>query len=214
MEEITCGEKVLLSGGTDGPPTTPSGTRKDRIVLAQLNVTRDTTKFVNGAFVGARDVFEFDPGVRIGSDLQFFSCYQVSSTQFIQLKDVEEGAGKVPPPVLVLHGHFGGSVGDHRRYDAFTLGGPYSLRGYNRGRISAARSILELATELRIPVKKSYVYGFAEIGLDLGSSMEVQRRIAHGFSYGVGAKVGLVSAEYSVKHNSGTGALFFRFGDS
>ena len=84
--------------------------------------------------------------MRIGSDLQFFSCYQVSSTQFIQLKDVEEGAGKVPPPVLVLHGHFGGSVGDHRRYDAFTLGGPYSLRGYNRSRISAARSILEVCT--------------------------------------------------------------------
>lgn len=57
---------------------------------------------------------------------------------------MEEGAGKPPPPVLVLHGHYGGCVGDLPSYDAFTLGGPYSVRGYNMGEIGAARNILEV----------------------------------------------------------------------
>lgn len=73
-------------------------------------------------------------------------------TRFIQLKEVEEGAGKPPPPVLVLHGHYGGCVGDLPSYDAFTLGGPYSVRGYNMGEIGAARNILEVHTPFFFPV--------------------------------------------------------------
>lgn len=79
---------------------------------------------------------------------------------------------------------------------------------------------LQVAAELRIPVRNTHVYLFAEHGNDLGSSKdvkgnptEVYRRMGQGSSYGVGAKLGLVRAEYAVDHNSGTGALFFRFGE-
>lgn len=64
------------------------------------------------------------------------------------------------------------------------------------------------------------MYGFAEHGNDLGSSKdvkgnptEVYRWTGQGSSYGVGAKFGLVRAEYVIDHNSGTGALFFWFGE-
>ncbi|KAL3518153.1 hypothetical protein ACH5RR_020742 [Cinchona calisaya] len=216
------GQRVLPSGGisADGPPTTLSGTGIDRMVFAQANITRDNTKFVNGAIVGERNMFQLDQGLGIGSKFPFFNRHQLTVTQFIQLKEVEEGAGKAPPPVLVLHGHYGGCVGDLPSYDAFTLGGPYSVRGYNMGEIGAARNILELAAELRVPVRNTHVYAFAEHGNDLGSSKdvkgnptEVYRRMGQGSSYGVGVKLGLVRAEYAVDHNSGTGALFFRFGD-
>lgn len=81
----------------------------------------------------------------MGSKFPFFNRHQLTSTRFIQLKEVdEEGAGKPPPPVLVLHGHYGGCVGDLPSYDAFTLGGPYSVRGYNMGEIGVARNILEV----------------------------------------------------------------------
>ncbi len=79
---------------------------------------------------------------------------------------------------------------------------------------------LQLAAELRIPVKGTHVYAFAEHGNDLGSSKdvkgnptEVYRRLGHVSSYGAGVKLGLVRAEYAVDHNSGTGAFFFRFGE-
>ncbi|GKV08071.1 hypothetical protein SLEP1_g19753 [Rubroshorea leprosula] len=232
MEEITTrdesshisahGQRVLPSGGisADGPPTTLSGTGVDRMAFLQANITRDNTKFVNGAVVGGRNVFQVDQGLGIGSKFPFFNRHQLTITQFIPLKLVEEGAGKPPPPVLVLHGHYGGCVGDLPSYDAFTLGGPYSVRGYNMGELGAARNILELGAEIRIPVRNTHVYAFAEHGNDLGSSKdvkgnptEVYRRMGHGSSYGVGIKLGLVRAEYAVDHNNGTGALFFRFGE-
>ncbi|XP_073054790.1 protein TOC75-3, chloroplastic-like [Primulina eburnea] len=232
MEEITTrdesshisanGQRVLPSGGVsaDGPPTTLSGTGVDHVAFLQANITRDNTKFLNGAIVGERNVFQLDQGLGIGSKFPFFNRHQLTVTQFLQLKQVEEGAGKPPPPVLVLHGHYGGCVGDLPSYDAFTLGGPYSVRGYNMGELGAARNILELAAELRIPVRNTHAYVFAEHGNDLGSSKDlkgnptaVYRRMGHGSSYGAGLKLGLVRAEYAVDVNSGTGAIFFRFGE-
>ncbi|KAK7312456.1 hypothetical protein VNO77_36330 [Canavalia gladiata] len=232
MEEITTrdesnhicanGQRVLPSGGisVDGPPTTLSGTGIDRMAFFQANITRDNTMFVNGAVVGERNVFQVDQGLGIGSRFPFFNRHQLTLTRFFQLRSVEEGAGKPPPPVLVLHGHYGGCVGDLPSYDAFTLGGPYSVRGYNMGEIGAARNILELAAELRVPIKGTHVFAFAEHGNDLGSSKnvkgnptEIYRRMGYGSSYGAGLKLGLVRAEYAVDHNSGTGAIFFRFGE-
>ncbi|XP_038980013.1 protein TOC75-3, chloroplastic-like isoform X1 [Phoenix dactylifera] len=232
MEEITTrdetssicthGARALPTGGLsmDGPPTTLSGTGIDHMAFAQANITRDNTKFVNGAVVGERDVFQLDQGLGIGSKFPFFNRHQLTVTRFIPLKQAEEGAGKPPPPVLVLHGHYGGCVGDLPSYDAFTLGGPYSVRGYNMGELGACRNILELAAELRIPVRNTHVYAFAEHGNDLGSSKDVKgnpteffRRAGHGSSYGAGVKLGLVRAEYAVDHNAGTGAIFFRFGE-
>ncbi|KAJ8559517.1 hypothetical protein K7X08_003575 [Anisodus acutangulus] len=232
MEEITTrdesshisahGQRVLPSGGisADGPPTTLSETGIDRMAFLQANITRDNTKFVNGTIVGERNAFQVDQGIGVGSKFPFFNRHQLTMTRFVQLKQVEEGAGKAPPPVLVLHGHYGGCVGDLPSYDAFTLGGPYSVRGYNMGEIGAARNIVELAVELRIPVRNTHVYAFVEHGSDLGTSKdvkgnptEVYRRMGHGSSYGAGVKLGLVRAEYAVDHNSGTGAIFFRFGE-
>ncbi|CAL9191102.1 protein TOC75-3, chloroplastic-like [Musa acuminata AAA Group] len=232
MEEITprdetssiCthGARALPSGGLsmDGPPTTLSGIGVDRMAFAQANVTRDNTKFLNGAIVGERDVFQVDQGLGIGSNFPFFNRHQLTLTRFIPLKQVEEGVDKSAPPVLVLHGHYGGCVGDLASYDAFTLGGPYSVRGYNMGELGACRNILELAAELRIPIKKTHVYLFAEHGNDLGSSKDVKgnpteffRRAGHGSSYGAGLKLGMVRAEYAVDHNTDTGAVFLRFGE-
>ncbi|KAH9622618.1 hypothetical protein KSS87_019249 [Heliosperma pusillum] len=216
------GQRVLPSGGisADGPPTTLSDTGVDQMVFAQANLTRDNTKFVNGAIVGERNVFQVDQGLGIGSKFPIFNRHQLTLTKFLQLKEVEEGAGKPPPPVLVLHGHYGGCVGDLPSYDAFTLGGPYSVRGYNMGELGAARNILEVAAELRIPVRNTHVYAFVEHGNDLGSSKdvkgnptEVYRRVGQGSSYGAGVKLGLVRAEYALDHNSGTGTVFFRFGE-
>lgn len=53
-------------------------------------------------------------------------------------------------------------------YDAFTLGGPYSVRGFNVGELAACRRFLEGAVELRVPVFGRQVYAFLEHGTDLG----------------------------------------------
>ena len=54
-------------------------------------------------------------------------------------------------------------------YDAFTLGGPYSVRGFNVGELAACRRFLEAAVELRVPLFGRQVYAFMEHGNDLGA---------------------------------------------
>ncbi|KAH7306402.1 hypothetical protein KP509_22G009500 [Ceratopteris richardii] len=218
----TNGCRTLPSGAfsMDGPPTTLSGTGMDRVGFFQANITRDTTSFKNGTPVGARYIFQVDQGLCVGSKHPLFNRHQFTATHFVQLKKVEEGAKIGPPSVLVLHGRYGGCIGDLAAYDAFTLGGPYSVRGYNMGELGACRRILELAGELRLPILKTHTYGFVEYGTDLGSSKDVRgnpteyfRRAGGGMSYGVGVKLGLIRAEYAQDCNTGSGALFVRFGE-
>ncbi|KAL2501814.1 Protein TOC75-3 [Forsythia ovata] len=154
--------------------------------------------------IGERNVFQFDQGLGIGSKFPFFNRHKLTMTKFCPLKQVEEG-----------NGLYGGCVGDLPNHEALTLGGPYSVRGYDTGELGVARHKLELAAEVRIPVKNTYVYAFAEHGNDLGSSVSVQgnptkayMRNGHGSSYGVGVKLGQVRAEYAIDHNSRRGTVF------
>ncbi|WVZ66444.1 hypothetical protein U9M48_015657 [Paspalum notatum var. saurae] len=222
----THGSRVLPSGvlNMDGPPTTFSGTGVDRMAFLQANITRDNTEFVNGAAIGDRTIFQLDQGLGIGSKNPFFNRHQLSVTKFINLNKQQKGAGEPPPAVLTLHGRYAGCVGDLSSYDAFALGGPHSVRGYNIGELGASRNLLEIATEVRVPItvknRQTQVYAFAEHGTDLGSSKDVKgnpteffRRAGSGSSYGVGVKLGAVRAEYAVDHNAGTGAFFLRFGE-
>jgi IAP75 family protein translocase len=218
----TNGARALPSGALtmDGPPTSHSDTGIDRVAFLQGNFTHDNTRFVNGTPVGARDIFQVDQGLGIGSKFPFFNRHQVTLTRFIQLQQEDQQDSEKPPLVAVVHGRYGGCIGDLASYDAFTLGGPYSVRGYNMGELGAARNFLELAAEIRVPVRKTHTYGFVEYGTDLGSSKDVRgnpteffRRAGHGASYGVGVKLGTVRAEYARDCNAGTGTIFVRFGE-
>ena len=233
LEEITtrdesgsvcaAGAKALPSGmlSVDGPPTTHSGTGTDRILLFQGGLTRDTTYFLNGVLIGARDIVQVDQSVGLGTGFPIYNRHQFSATRFLQLLPVPKRSA-MPPPVLVLHGRYAGVIGNLASYDAFTLGGPYSCRGYNVGELGAARRVLEAAAELRVPVPvlKTHAYAFFELCTDLGSSKEVAgnpteyyRRAGGGTSSGAGLKLGAVRAEWVRDNNQGTGTLFVRFGE-
>ena len=69
-----------------------------------------------------------DQGLLVGTGRPFFNRHTASLTRFLQLKPPARGSSQ-PPPVLVLHGRYGGSLGDMASYDYFILGGPYSVRG-------------------------------------------------------------------------------------
>jgi outer membrane protein assembly factor BamA len=87
---------------------------------------------------------QLDQGLGIGSKNPFFNRHQLTLTKFINLNKQEKGVGKPLPAVLVLHGHYAGCVGDLPSYDAFALGGPYSVRGFSNGELGASRNILEV----------------------------------------------------------------------
>jgi outer membrane protein assembly factor BamA len=56
-----------------------------------------------------------------------------------QLTDDDVWLKRKAPNTLVLHGRAGNCVGDMASYDYFTLGGPYSVRGYSPGELGACR---------------------------------------------------------------------------
>jgi len=185
----------------------------------QGNLTRDTTYFVNGSVVGARDIFQVDQGLGIGSTSPFFNRHLATFTRFIKLQSPKPNSAS-PPMVAVAHARYGGCIGDVASYDYFTIGGPHSIRGYNVGEVAACRKFVEVSGELRVPVAGQQVYGFYEFGSDLGSSKELRgnpteyfRRAGSGVSWGGGLKLGPVRVEYAKDCNAGKGNFFLRFGE-
>ncbi|KAK6160578.1 hypothetical protein DH2020_003959 [Rehmannia glutinosa] len=146
------GDRVSFNGQIrgNGPPTTLSGTGVDRMAFLQANLTRDNTRFVNEAIVGERDVFQVDQGLGIGTKFAFFNRMKMSATRFIPLRKVKEDKGNAEPPVLVLHGLYANCVGDLPNHEAFTIGGPHSVRGYNVGEIGHQE------VNLRLPLRFEY----------------------------------------------------------
>lgn len=233
LEEITTrddsgaicshGSKHLPNGAVsvDGPQTTHSETGTDRVVFLQGSNARDTTKFVNGTQIGSRDIIQFEQSVGVGSGFPMFNRFTTEHTRFMQLLP-EAKKTALPPPVLVLHAKFGHIIGNCSSYDAFTLGGPHSCRGYSVGELGASRSLLEHALELRVPIPYVNTHGFLfwEGCTDMGSSMKVvgnpteyYRRAGRGSSHGIGAKFGPVRVEWCSDNNQGTASTFIRFGE-
>eukprot|EP00884_Botryococcus_braunii_P006606 jgi/Botrbrau1/15947/Bobra.0260s0008.1 len=218
---VTHGAKMTPLGvlAEDGPPTTLGDTGVDTVAFLQGSVTRDNTYLLNGTPVGGRDIFLVDQGLGLGTAFPFFNRHQISATRFLPLL-MPKATSSNPPPVLVLHGRYGGIVGDLASYDTFTLGGPHSVRGFSVGEVGAARRFLEGAVELRLSYKDVMFYGFAEGVTDLGSSKEVRgnptqyfNRPGIGHSLGAGVKVGGIRAEYVSESTTGRSSIFVRFGE-
>ncbi|KAJ9504829.1 hypothetical protein QJQ45_005429 [Haematococcus lacustris] len=143
------------------------------------------------------------------------------------LSDEDVWAKRKAPNTLVLHARAGNCIGDMASYDYFSLGGPYSVRGYSYGELGASRRFLETAAEVRLPLKNlrqglpGTAYAFTEWATDLGASRalegnptEYYRKPGRGMSYGLGLKVlGACRVEYARDCNAGTGSMFVNWGE-
>jgi outer membrane protein assembly factor BamA len=162
---------------------------------------------------------QVDQGLGLGTKSPLFNRMTADLTRFVQLRAPPAGS-KNPPITLVAHARLGNTIGDLPTYDAFLLGGPYSVRGYNIGELAACRRFVEGAVEVRVPVKGKQLYAFAEAGSDLESSKEVAgnptqyyRRVGRGSSIGGGVKFGALRAEAAKDNNKGKWNLFLAYGD-
>ena len=96
---------------------------------------------------------QVDQGFGLGNGAPIFNRHQVSCTRFLQLPILRPIPGSTAPPAsLILHGRYGGCIGDLASYDCFTLGGPHSVRGFNVGELATCRRFLEGSAEVRLPV--------------------------------------------------------------
>lgn len=98
-------------------------------------------------------------GKSVGLSGGLYNRMQASFTKFMQIPGLPKltnddvWVDRKAPNTLVLHTRAGNCIGDMASYDYFTLGGPYSVRGYSPGELGACRRFVEAAAEVRMPLK-------------------------------------------------------------
>lgn len=125
---------------------------------------------------------------------------------------------------LAFNVQAGTAVGDLPPYEAFSLGGSNSVRGYGEGELGTGRSFAQLSTEYRFPVF-SVVGGalFFDAASDLGTANTVlgrpgtlREKPGSGFGYGLGVRVqtplGPIRVDYGF-NNEGDSRLHFGIGE-
>ena len=105
-------------------------------------------------------------------------------------------------------------------YEAFTLGGSNSIRGYEEGALTSGRSYVQASVEYRFPVF-SVVSGalFFDVGSDLGTTTrpaEVLNKNGTGYGYGLGVRVqsplGPIRIDYGI-NDDGDSRINFGIGE-
>jgi hypothetical protein len=144
---------------SNAPPTTISNSGSDSVVSVQGDIVVDDTTFKRGCLIGARDIFTVNQGI----GFSFFNCFTASMTRFTPIPLPQSLERKLPLS-LVLHGKVGNSIGDVASYNYFTLGGPFSCRGFDTGELGSSRRFIEIAAEARYPLNiiNGQIFSFLE----------------------------------------------------
>ena len=128
------------------------------------------------------------------------------------------------PQTLAFNVQGGTVIGDLPPYEAFSLGGTDSVRGYGAGELASGRSFLQATVEYRFPVF-SIVGGalFLDMGTDLGTADDVPGEPGElldkpgtGFGYGAGVRVqsplGQIRVDYAI-NDEGESRIHFGIGE-
>lgn len=128
------------------------------------------------------------------------------------------------PQTLAFNVQGGTILGDLPPYEAFSLGGTDSVRGYDAGDLGSGRSFLQATVEYRFPLF-SIVGGalFFDVGTDLGTGRDVpgdpagiRDKPGSGFGYGAGVRVqsplGQIRIDYAI-NDQGDNRVHFGIGE-
>ncbi|MBD2448838.1 BamA/TamA family outer membrane protein [Nostoc sp. FACHB-152] len=198
-------------------PLSFSGTGQDDLLLLQLGTQRDRRNNALQPTSGSFLRFGVDQSVPIGQGNIFLTRLRGSYSQYIpvQLTNFTKG-----PQTLAFNLQGGTVVGDLPPYEAFTLGGSNSVRGYEEGTLASGRSYVQASVEYRFPVF-SIVSGalFFDVGSDLGSSTraaEILNKNGSGYGYGLGVRVqsplGPIRIDYGI-NDDGDSRINFGIGE-
>jgi outer membrane protein insertion porin family len=198
-------------------PLTQSGDGEDDLLLFQLSTQRDRRNNplqpTNGSYLR----LGVDQSVPIGQGNIFLTRLRGSYSQYFPVKLT--GFGK-KPETLAINLQAGTILGDLPPYEAFTLGGSNSVRGYDEGRLGSSRSYVQASLEYRFPVF-SVVSGalFFDYGTDLGTSTraaDILNKNGSGYGYGLGVRVqsplGPIRIDYGI-NDDGDSRINFGIGE-
>ncbi|BAZ52660.1 surface antigen D15 domain-containing protein [Nostoc sp. NIES-4103] len=185
-------EELILDSNNQ-PQTVPlslSGEGQDDLLLLQLGAQRDRRNNPLQPTSGSYLRFGVDQSVPIGLGSIFLTRLRGSYSQYLPVNFLSLTKG---PQTLAFNLQGGTILGDLPPYEAFTLGGSNSVRGYEEGGLSSGRSYVQASVEYRFPVF-SVVSGalFFDVGSDLGTTTraaEVLNKNGTGYGYGIGVRV-------------------------
>ena len=211
---IANGTLIPQIGGRD---LSFSKTGQDDLLMVQLGLTQDLRNNFTDPTQGSLLKLGVDQSVPIGLGNILMTRARVSYSQYVPVKLVNFTPGS---QALVFNVQGGTIVGDLPPYEAFSLGGSTSVRGYEDGDIGSGRSYFQATAEYRFPLISIVGGGiFADYGSDLGSGSSVpgdpaglRGKPGNGFGYGAGIRInspiGPIRIDYALNNLSQTRIQF------
>ena len=198
-----------------------SGDDADDLLTFQLGAQRDLRNDLLKPTRGSFLRFGLEQSVPIGSGNILLNRLRGSYSQFFPVNFTQFTDG---PETLAFNVQAGTVLGDLPPYEAFSLGGSNSVRGYGEGELGSGRSFFLATAEYRFPLF-SIIGGalFFDFGTDLGTAGNVPGNPAGlldkpgtGITYGVGVRVnsplGPLRLDYGF-NDEGDGRLQFGIGE-
>jgi outer membrane protein insertion porin family len=193
----------------------------DDLFTLQFGATRDLRNSVQQPTSGSLLRLGADQWLPLGSGSILGTRLRGSYSYFIPVSLINFSEG---PQAIALNVQAGTVIGDLPPYEAFSIGGSNSVRGYDEGEVGSGRSYLQANIEYRFPLF-SVVGGalFFDYGTDLGSGdavpgnpAGVRDKPGSGFGYGVGVRVqspiGPIRVDYGF-NDQGDSRIHFGIGE-
>jgi outer membrane protein insertion porin family len=207
----------IVPKDTSGNDLSFSKTGSDDLLMMQFGLTQDLRNNFTDPTQGSLFKAGLDQSIPVGLGNILMTRARASFTNYTPVKLVNFTPGS---QALVFNIQAGTIIGDLPPYEAFSLGGTTSVRGYEDGDVGSGRSYVQATAEYRFPLV-SIVGGevFFDYGSDLGTGSSVpgnpggvRSKPGNGFGYGAGLRInspiGPIRIDYALNNRSETRIQF------
>ncbi|NEO84696.1 MAG: BamA/TamA family outer membrane protein [Spirulina sp. SIO3F2] len=196
---------------------------RDTLVNLSFGATRDRRNSPLEPTQGSLLRVGMDQTLPIGSGQILFNRLRGSYSYYIPVDWFNLTKDPEAPQALAFNLQGGTVIGDLPPYEAFSLGGANSVRGYEEGDVGSGRTYLQATAEYRFPIF-SFIGGalFMDYATDLGTGDDVpgnpagvRNKPGDGFGYGLGVRIqsplGPIRIDYGF-NDEGDSRLHFGIG--
>jgi outer membrane protein insertion porin family len=207
----------IVPKDTSGNDLSFSKTGSDDLLMVQLGLTQDLRNNFADPTQGSLLKLGVDQSIPVGLGNILMTRARASFTNYTPVKLINFTPGS---QALVFNVQGGTILGDLPPYEAFSLGGTTSVRGYEDGDVGSGRSYVQASAEYRFPLI-SIVGGqfFFDYGSDLGTGgsvpgnpAAVRGKPGNGFGYGAGIRInspiGPIRVDYALNDRAETRIQF------
>lgn len=204
-----------------GNQTSFSDSGIDDLITFQFGASRDRRDDALQPTSGSFLRLGMDQTVPLGSGSILFNRIRGSYSYYIPVDYLKLSEGA---QTIALNIQAGTIIGDLPPYEAFSLGGSNSIRGYDEGDVGSGRSFLQATAEYRFPLF-SVIGGalFMDYGTDLGTGNSVpgdpagvRNKPGDAFGYGLGVRIqsplGPIRVDYAL-NEGGDSKVHFGIGE-